>query len=350
MEMKSQHTPLTHAETASFCNQMAMILRSGISAVEGLQIMLEDAEGADEKALLQDMYDTFLSSGSFASTLEETGAFPKYMLHMVQIGEQAGKMEEVMTSLALYYEREDAIAKSVRSAVTYPLIMITMMLLVVLVLITKVLPIFNQVFAQLGREMTGFSKGLLSLGNAINRYSVFLVAILAVLFGAVFFFTRTEKGRRVFTSVGAKMKISRRLYDKMAACQFAGGMALTLSSGLTQEESIEMARSLTDNPVFLKKLDQFQADLKDGLPVSEALTKNHIFSGLYARMITIGVRTGSMDEVMQKIAGQYEEEIDSQLSSMISVLEPTLVAVLSIIVGMVLLSVMLPLMGILAGL
>ena len=106
---------------------------------------------------------------------------------MVQIGEETGTLDEVMSALGEHYEREDSIAKSIRNAVTYPMIMIGMMLVVILVLLVKVMPIFNQVFVQLGTEMTGFSGALMQIGNAISRYSVVLVVLLAATAAALFF-------------------------------------------------------------------------------------------------------------------------------------------------------------------
>ena len=168
MKKQTVQKTLSNTELYSFCNQMALILKSGISSIEGISIMLEESEDASEKTILQTIYDSLIESGNFADSLECTGVFPSYMLHMIQIGEQTGKLDNVMQSLSTHYEREENIAKAVKNAVAYPLIMITMMVIVILVLITKVMPIFNQVFAQLGQEMTGFSKALLSALQSIT--------------------------------------------------------------------------------------------------------------------------------------------------------------------------------------
>ncbi len=154
--------PLSNTETAAFCSQMAMILKSGISSVEGISILLEDVDDPDEKNLLTVLNDTLIQTGDFSQSLKSTGAFPDYMVHMVTLGEQAGRLDEVMASLSDYYDKEAALNQTIRSAVTYPLIMILMMLLVILVLVTKIMPIFNQVISSLAvkeriipRHLTG---------------------------------------------------------------------------------------------------------------------------------------------------------------------------------------------------
>lgn len=349
MAQQMNAKPLSNEETASFCNQMAMILKSGISSVEGISIMIEDAQSEDEKAILKIIEDTLQSTGSFHMALEDSGVFPPYLLKLTNIGEQSGKLDEVMASLGSHYEREAQIAASIKNAVTYPLIMISMMVLIILILIMKVLPIFSQVFTQLGQKMNGFSRGLLDLGNVLNRYSVVLIVLLFLLAAGFIIGFYTQAGRRFFSQTVGKFGFSKSLTSKIASCRFASGMALTLSSGLNPDQSLELAAALTEDQVFSKKATQCQELLNNGADFSDALSKSGIFSGMYARMVTVGYKTGSLDDVMKKIAVQYEEEIDGQISRVIAMLEPTLVAVLSVIVGVILLSVMLPLIGIMSS-
>lgn len=350
MKQQALKKQLSNTELSAFCNQMAMILQSGISSTEGITIMLEDANNPEEKAILQTIYDTLSATGSFYEALKETQVFPHYALNMIHIGQQSGKLDDVMNTLCTYYEREENIAQAIKSAVTYPFIMIGMMLLIILVLIVKVLPIFGQVFEQLGREMNGFSESLLHIGNTIGRYSYVFIGIFALAIVLFFYFTRVEKGKHALSTVSSKLPMTRDLNHKIAAGKFAGGMSLTLSSGLTVEESLSMASQLTDSPILKEKIENCQNLITNGAEFSSALSESNIFSGVYARMVSVGFKTGALDEVLEKIANQYESEIDTKIGNTIAILEPTLVAVLSIIVGMILLSVMLPLMGILSGL
>ena len=342
-------TPLSNMEISAFCSQMAMILQSGISSIEGVTLMLEESKSTDEQELLMSMQKTLFETGSFYEALASTQSFPDYMLQMVNIGEQTGKLDDVMKSLAEHYDREATIAQSVKNAVTYPLIMICMMLLVIVVLITKVMPIFNQVFRQLGSEMTGFSKAILNLGSALNHYSIAFIAALAALIIFIILITRTKSGRAWFGRFTARFTWTRSVSEKMAACRFASGMALTLSSGMTQSECLELTSKLTDNENFRNKLEQCQVKMQEGEDLSQALLDTDVFSGIYARMASIGSKTGVLDEVMGDIADRYQEEIDQRFTNIIATLEPTLVIILSLIVGMILLSVMLPLMGIMSS-
>lgn len=343
-------TPLSNMEISSFCSQMAMILKSGISTMEGISLMLDEASDPEEEKLLKLMDETLQSTGSFYEALSATEAFPGYMLHMVQIGEYTGKLDEVMGALSSHYEREASIAQSIKNAVTYPLIMVFMMLLVILVLVTRVMPIFNQVFRQLGSEMTGFSRAILNFGVAINRYSIVLVVLIGVLALLILYFAKTKSGRAAFASFTSHFTWTKSFSEKLAACRFASGMALTLKSGMSPEESLDLVSKLITNDSFAGRIHTCKEALDEGGELAKSLLGAGVFSGVYARMTSIGSKTGALDEVMQEIADRYQEEIDQKFTNMIATLEPTLVIILSLVVGMILLSVMLPLMGIMSSL
>ena len=317
--------------------------------MEGLTIMREDASSDEEREILEALLTNMQETGSFFQALEAAGIYPSYMLHMVQIGEETGTLDEVMEALKNHYEREDSISKSIRNSITYPMIMTGMMAVVIIVLLVKVLPIFNQVFVQLGSEMTGFSRVLMNLGTVINRYSVALITLLVLIAAFTFYGTRTVSGRKLFLSIGHRLNVTRTLYENIAACRFASGMALTLSSGLNPERSMELVNALNDDPVFQEKIDLCQNKLEEGCDLSQALFTSGMFTGVYARMASIGSKTGTMDQVMEQIARLYQEDIDTRMNNMLAVLEPTLVIALSLIVGVILLSVMFPLMGIMSS-
>ena len=346
---KKNRAALTNTEISAFCGQMSLMLSSGISSLEGVSVMLEDTADEAEKALLEGIYQSILETGSLTEAMEGSGVFPSYAVSMTRIGEETGRLDDVMASLSAYYAREEDIARSIRSAVLYPLIMIAMMIAVIVVLLVKVMPIFNRVFIQLGSEMTGFSAGLMSVGTALSRYSAAFTALLAVIALLFLWTCFTPSGRSFRHRAGYRFGFSRRILEETAACRFAGGMAITLSGGLTAEQGLELTASLNEDPVFGKKADEVRDLVEGGTKLAEALHKTGIFTGAFSRMALVGEKTGSLDRAMEDIAAQYREDLDSRIGETISVLEPTLVIVLSLIVGVILLSVMLPLLGIMSG-
>ena len=361
MENKSNKTGtqkklkmMSNKELAMFCDQMAMIIKAGQTPEAGINLMLEDAASDEARLILEPIAKMCDIGEPFHRACESSGVFPKYALDMIEIGNTSGKLDEVLESLANHYNREESIAQSIKSAVTYPFLIIVMMLIVILVLVIKVLPIFQQVFVQLGTEMTGFSKGLLNFGNTLSTYSVIFIALVLVIAVLFVYFTKLPAGKKQWTRFCSKFPLTKGFYEKVAAGRFASGMAIMKAAGLDTDKSLELTSQLVDNDEMQEKIKQCKKlmdgdENTPGISFSESLAKTGIFSKMYSKMVSIGFKSGSVDKVFKKIADSYDEEIEASLSNTISILEPTLVIILSVIVCLILLSVIMPLMGIMSS-
>lgn len=328
---------LSNLELAEFCNQMSMILHAGISSLEGLHLLFEDAKNDAEKALLSQMISDMESAGYFYDAAVSAKVFPPYALHMFKLGEETGTLDDIMEALSLHYTREENLSGMIRSSLLYPCIMIAMMAVVILVLLIKVMPVFAQVFEQLGQDMTGLSAGLLALGQSLSRYSVVFIILLAAVVVCILLFRK-------------HLPFQQRIQEQMAACRFAGGLSIALKSGMTTEQGLELAADLVENEAYESRIHRCKELLMDNHSLSDAFLQCQIFSGSYARIAHIADKTGAMDEALAHIAEEYEYAVQNRITSIISKLEPTLVIVLSVIVGVILFSVMLPLLGIMSGL
>ena len=344
-----ENTKLSSAEIASFCSQTSLLIQSGITPLESIRILYNDAESSAEKGLLQTILDVCKQGEPFHKALAATEAFPDYVIHMISLGEESGNLEECIASLANYYEKEDNIASSLRSAVTYPLVMIVMMMTVIFVLISKVMPIFQQVFKELGSEMTGFAATMLNLGQSLNGYSGFLVIGICILIVLYLWCTKTSSGRAFAGSILQRFPLTKGFYESIASQRFASGLAICLQSGIDIYTSLDITRQLVGKHPLCEKIENCRQSVMQGAGLSEALTGCGIFNHLYSQMIAVGFKSGNVDVVLNKIADGYEKATDKKIQSIISILEPTLVIILSIIVGLILLSVILPLMGIMAS-
>ena len=340
---------LTNLEIASFCEQMAMIIKAGITPKDGLAILLSDTKDEATREIIQTLLKSSAMGETFTTSIKESGVFPEYVVNMIAIGEETGRMDDVMQSLSEYYEHEDNIAESIRSAITYPFIMIVMMLIIIAVIISKVLPLFNQVFIQLGTQMDGFSGSLLRLGESLEAYSLIFFALLLLLLVFYFYVTKTTVGRAFLLKMTSKIGPLKNFYDSVSYGRFASGMALMLSSGMGIFQSLDMVSHLSGDSAMEEKILRCRDYINEGDGFAEALQKEHFFNNLYSRMIALGVKTGNLDSVLSKIAHIYEEETDKKIRNFISVLEPTLVISLSLVVGLILLSVILPLLSIMTS-
>lgn len=340
---------LSNEELITFCNQMALILKSGISSLEGIYIM-EEGDVADEgKEILKEIREEIEMCGMLYPAMEKSGVFPEYALHMTEIGEQTGRLDETMEALAAYYQREEETLEAVKSAVTYPIAMLGMMLVIIVVLFVKVMPVFEQVYLQLGQEMTGVARNILNIGNWMRQSALVLavLAVIALIFAVIAVFS--EKFRnKVFEKI-LKIGFMKKIAWKRARTKFASGMAMSLKSGLDMDESLLLSEKLVDYEPLRKQIAVCQEQMKMREPFPKAIKEAHIFEGMQERLMVIGYETGATDEVMEQSADLYQKELQDQIQKMIGILEPTLVGILCLIVGVILLSVMLPLVGIMAG-
>ena len=340
---------LTEKALAIFCSQIGLILRSGINLYEGVASMAEDADDAQSRQLLEQIGGQLKDHVTLHLALKSTGIFPDYMVNMIDIGEKTGRLEDVMQSLALYYEREDRLKKRIKSAVLYPTVLVAMMAVVIVVLLSRVMPVFEKVFQDLGTSMSGVAVVLMNAGIAASKYSMIILGVLAVLVVALWLYSRTEAGGLAFSRFVARFPMTRRLSQKISSGRFASAFSLMLSSGYDTEEALAVIPSVVPNDYVRQKIAQISEKAASGVSMADAVGKAGIFTGLYSKMVSLGFKTGNNDEVMKKLSAIYEEESEDALSNIVSVLEPALVAVLAIVIGIILISVMLPMIGIMSA-
>ena len=345
--MSNKNQLLSAEELSAFSEQLALTVKTGIPLSESIMILRDDSETPAAKALLGKILDKLELGEPLAAALRSTEVFPVYMTQMVEIGEASGRLDTVLDSLHNYYARQDNISKSIKSAVTYPAIMLCILVAIILILVIKVLPIFNQVFNSLGGEMSPLAAGAMALGSIISRYSVVIILVIAAIGLIILIMRLTSGGKSFLGRMG--QRIFKKLSTKMASGKFASGMALMLASGLDVNRGVELTEPLMDNPEMKEKVKKLKEDIDLGEGFSDSVVKHGVFTGMEARLLTLGFKAGNLDEVMTKISDDYERQVDDRLDNLISVIEPTMVAILCVIVGLILLSAMLPLLAVMTS-
>ena len=341
-------TKLNNRELFQFCEQFSIILRSGMSAIEGLAILNDDSQTERGKEILTFLYKDMEESGSLAHAMEQSGAFPASAAAYVRTGEETGCLDEVMKGLSAFYAKEIQITDQIQSAVAYPLVMLGMMTAVIVILLVKVLPVFRQVFRQLGLEMSRISGALLGIGETLSRYSTAFLILLAAMIGFILFLVLHPKGQELIRKIVCRFPGMKEIpvnldYSRLCQC-----ISLGIRSGLSPELCVELAGAVVTQTEIREKLTSIQKQLAEGYGFTEAITESGLFKAMELRLISLGFQAGASDEVMEKLAEQYEEKSTDSVSHIVSILEPTIVIVLSILVGLVLLSVMMPLLGLLS--
>jgi type IV pilus assembly protein PilC len=255
-----------------------------------------------------------------------------------------------MESLSEHYLREEQIRRNTINAVLYPAMLTALMLAVILILIVHVMPVFEQIFLELGANISGPALLFINAGKLFSTYGVSVLLVVAVLVIGGLFSTTIESGRKFWHNFGRHFRAIRKGYEDINICRFASAMSMSIASGLTPEQGLSLSMHLNDDPDFDKKLHLVHDEILDGRSFSQSLLKNGIFTGLYAKMTVLGAKTGSLETVLSQIADLCQEQIDIRLNNRLAAIEPILAIVLSLVVGAILFSVMFPLLGIMSSL
>lgn len=340
---------LTHSEIAGLCRELALLLHAGISLVDGVFLLAEDA-GVQRNFLL-DMGAQMDAGMTLSEAMEQSGGFPASAIGMVHIGEESGCVEEVLQSLADFYEQRSRSRRQIRHALAYPSLIMALMLAVIGVLLIKVLPVFDDVYASLGSRLTGVSAYLLYAGQVLRAALPLLLGILAVIAVAAFLHAKCapfrEKAEAWWMANFGDRGIARRYNN----ANFARALAIGLSSALPLEDAVEQAgKLLEDIPGAAARCRRCAEALQAGAPLASAMGTCGFLPAAESRMLAVGIRQGSGDAVMANIADRLQEDATEALENAVSKVEPAMVLTASVLVGLILLSVMLPLMNIMSAL
>lgn len=338
---------ITNGELSSLTMELSMLLHAGIGVGDALS-MLSGEDGYRD--LLDGMARRADEGEPLSQCLREGGRIPAYVCGLVEVGEETGRTEEALAALSRYYERRARLDRQVRGALLYPAVMLVLMLLVIAVLLVRVLPIFDDVYASLGGRLTGVAGGLLALGRGLDAAMPVLWVVLAVAVGFFAAFAGVESFRDRVLALWRRGRGDRGVSRRMNNARLAQAMAMGMASGLPLERSMELAASLMEDvPPARARCEDCRARLEGGASLSAAMGESGLLPAGACRLLEIGQRGGTADAAMDKIARDLSEDGEAALEELVSRVEPSLVLVCSVLVGVILLSVMLPLMHIMSA-
>lgn len=348
--MTNKRTKILSAQELSvFCAQIAWLLKAAVPLEEGILAISDSTEHTAHKKQFQELASFLTETGSLTAALQKTDIFPSYLLHMMQIGEAAGTLDEVAASLSDHYHREAQLQAQLKNAILTPLVLIGMIAAVIGILIVKILPIFYQVFDSLGSDLPAGSTSALGFSAVLGKASLCFVLALAILLFLLWILSGTAKGQEHLILLATALPYTGAILKQIDAARFSSVFSMLLRSGYDSTQALDLIPGILNSRSGTDKARQIASSVSSGTALALALRQSGLFSGMYPSMIGVGEKTGNLDTVMEQIARDYSEEAQDRLTRAISFVEPALVGMLSIVIGSILLSIMLPLMGIMAA-
>ena len=341
---------LTNLETADLCRKLALLMHSGLAAGDALHLLAEEESDGQLQRMLTQMTGLVDEGAYLSQAFEEAGCFPAYLTGLLQVGEQVGRLEETLNALADYYQDRERMQRQLVSSLTYPAMLLVLMAVVIVVLLSKVLPVFNDAYASLGGKLTGMAGALLMLGDLLAGATPALCVLLIAAVLAAALFVLNPKLRKKALDFWHERWGDKGIFRKMNNARFAQALSMGYTSGMPLEDAAELAALLLrDVPPVAERCRTCSSLLQQDGNLAKALEAADLMPPSTCRLLELGLRSGTADGVMEDISRRMQEEVTQDLEHMVAKVEPALVLITSVMVGVILLSVMLPLMNIMTA-
>ena len=308
---------LTYSQVEFLCEQLAMILGSGMSVSEGLGLLCADSDDRVLVSACNEISSEVDRGEPLSQAMRSSGRFPEYAVDMVALGEMSGKLEDVLRGLAEYYEERDEIRRMLRSAVLHPMVLLLMMTVVIIVLVVMVIPMFGDIFSQFDSSVSATVQHTVDMA-----YQVGLII----------------------------MPFTRGISEKLALADLTKAVCVTVSAGVSPAEMMlhsDIKSFITDGRIK-KKYEDCEKRVIEGESFPDAIISSGFLPPLYARSLKLGYSSGSFESVWRRISGAYSEAASRSLMNITAVIEPAIIIILGLIIGAILLMLMIPLMNIMS--
>ncbi len=334
-------------DIAIFSRQFATMINSGLSLLRALNILGEQTENpALAKILTQVRLDVEKGSSLSQAIACHPKAFSRLYIAMVRAGEIGGMLDSVLLQLASTIEKQVELRRKIVSAMTYPVAVLMLVLLIVTAMLIFVVPTFESLYADLKSPLPAPTKMLLGISSFMTTFAP---VIILVEVGAVFLFKRwiaSEKGRGIWDAFKLKVPIFGKLVRKTALTRFSRTLASLLRAGVPILEALEITSETCGNAVVAKAVMEVQQAVRQGEPMARPLAQHAVFPPMVVQMLAVGEETGAVDTMLEKVADFYDQEIEALVDALTSLLEPLLIVVLGGVVGGMVISLYLPMFNI----
>jgi MSHA biogenesis protein MshG len=317
-----------------FSRQLATLYQSGVPISKSLTSLIEFTRNKKFKTVLQEVKDDLESGQTLAKSLSNhPKIFSEIYVNMVEVGESTGLLYDVLVRIALLMEKEMTIKTKVKSATFYPKLVITAIIIATAVLIGFVIPKFAMLYSSFNVPLPLETRILVAISNFFVNYWYIMLAIFAAIIISVKLYLNSVSGRLWWDEYKLKIPIFGSIFYKSLMGQFTRIFGLLFQSGIPVNRAFELIRNAVDNKYFTKKIDELQEEITKGKSITQSFIDSKIFSPIIIQMVSVGEETGHIDEMLNKVADYFDEDLDHQLTILQASIEPIL---LSVIFGMVL--------------
>jgi type IV pilus assembly protein PilC len=331
-------------DIALFTRQLATMLGAGVPLLQSFDIISEGFDNPNMRKLVDDVKQDVAAGNSLSSSLRKKPQyFDDLYCNLVDAGEQSGALETLLGRVATYKEKTEQLKKKIKKAMTYPAAVVVVAIVVSAILLIKVVPQFQSVFEGFGAELPAFTLMVIGLSELLQAWwFIVLIALFALGFAFQMAHKRSEKFRDTVDRFLLKVPVVGAILYKSAIARYARTLSTTFAAGVPLVDALDSVSGATGNVVFRNAVDKIKQDVSTGMQLNFSMRTTGVFTSMAIQMTAIGEESGALDEMLDKVATFYEEEVDNMVDSLTSLMEPMIMAVLGVLVGGLIIAMYLP--------
>lgn len=343
--------PVKPKELAVFCNMFKSILAAGVTIIEALGMLAEQTENKRFKAVIEEVHDDVQKGETLSSAFgKHPKFFPEMMVQMANAGEASGSLETSFERLSTHFEKDAHLKALVAKSMVYPIILICVIVGVVILMMTVIVPQFTSTFDDIGAELPGITKAVMGVSDFIIHYWWVGLIIIASIIVFLKAFKKTERGALLFGKIMLHAPLFGNLTVKSAAARLTRTLSTLISSGMALVEAIHITGKIMTNEVVKRAMFKAEEDVTQGFPLSVPLMESEVFPVMVPQMVKIGEETGSLEEMLSKIADYYDEEVEIATEALVAAMEPLIIIVMAGTVVPIILAVLMPMFSLYSAL
>lgn len=326
-----------------FTRQLATMIDAGLPLVQSLEILASQQDDKLFQKIIREIREDVEGGSTFAGALKKHPAtFNELYTNLVVAGEEGGILDTILTRLANYIEKAEALKKKVKSALIYPATIVGVAVIVVMILMIFVIPVFESMFKSAGQNLPLPTLITLTISKLVQKYIVIIIPGFILSFYLIKKYYQTEKGKTVMDTLLLKSPVFGPLFQKIAVARFSRTLGTLVSSGVPILDGLNIVSKASGNKRIEIAILNARASIREGETISEPLGRSGLFPPMVIQMISVGESTGALDSMLSKIADFYEDEVDVAVGNLTSLLEPLLMVFLGVVIGGVVISMYLP--------
>ncbi|HBW84835.1 MAG TPA: type II secretion system protein F [Gammaproteobacteria bacterium] len=335
---------ITPFDIAMLTRQLATMMKAGVPLVQSFDIVADGLENKGLQELVMSIRNDISSGTSFAGALRK---HPKYFddlyCNLVDSGEKAGALEAMLDRIATYLEKTELLKKKVKKAMTYPIAVVVVAIIVTAILLVKVVPQFESLFQGFGAELPVFTQFVVELSEWLQSW--WFVVLLGIV-GTIFLFKEAKRRSQKFSDIVdkyvLKLPVVGEILDKSAVAKFGRVLSTTFAAGVPLVDALDSVAGATGNAVYRDAIDRIKNDVSSGTQLQASMRQQEVFPVMAVQLTAIGEESGNLDEMLAKVAEHYEAVVDDMVDNLTALMEPMIMAVLGVLVGGLIIAMYLP--------